>query len=201
MAEAEEDVDDGELKENETAELTKLRDDSNELTQRIHHLEAEIDASLVLAREACAERDQLREMLDSKQSEIEAEDQKALRDMRMLLSEFSGNEVAEDQRSSAELLKQLEELIAQNTERLVKRAEVSNQVGRSEKFGKAVETTATLSGPCEPAASRLVSTLPRPPPKRNKWKNAIIRGRSERALPVGVYGSKPLKWDDSNGQL
>lgn len=121
-----------EIKESNSAELTKVRDEWDSLTQRIHHLEAEVDASQTLAREVCAERDELRGMLDSKQAEFRAEDEESLNEMQALLAEFSaltnGDAANSTQKSSTELLKQFAELTEKNAERLAKRAEVSSEV-------------------------------------------------------------------------
>lgn len=121
-----------EIKENELVESTKLRDESNEIKQKIHTLQAELDASLALAREACAERDELRTMLDNRQAEIaesRVEDQETMEEMKKLLAEIaaqeSGGASEASQKSGMELTKQVVELIERNLERLAQRAEVS----------------------------------------------------------------------------
>lgn len=116
------------LEAHNSAELTKIRDDWESLTQNVHHLEAEVDASQTLVREVCAEREELRKMLDNKQSEISSEDQEVMNEMQMLLGEFEthnteGSEVP--QKSSFELLKQCAGVLEKNVERLAQRAEVS----------------------------------------------------------------------------
>lgn len=115
------------LEAHNSAELTKIRDDWESLTQNVHHLEAEVDASQTLVREVCAEREELRKMLDNKQSEISSEDQEVMNEMQMLLGEFEthnteGGEVP--QKSSFELLKQCAGVLEKNVERLAQRAEV-----------------------------------------------------------------------------
>lgn len=115
------------LEAHNSAELTKVRDNWESLTQNIHHLEAEVDASQTLVREVCAEREELRKMLDNKQSEISSEDQEVMNEMQMLLGEFEthnteGGEVP--QKSSFELLKQCAGVLEKNVERLAQRAEV-----------------------------------------------------------------------------
>lgn len=117
-----------ELEEHNSAELTKLRGKWDNLAQDVHHLEAEVDASQTLVREVCAEREELRKMLDSKQNEISAEDQEVMDEMQMLLGEFEihnseGGDVP--QKSSFELLKQCAGVLEKNVERLAQRAEVS----------------------------------------------------------------------------
>ncbi|OJJ44179.1 hypothetical protein ASPZODRAFT_848740 [Penicilliopsis zonata CBS 506.65] len=118
------------FKEKEDAELADLREQFDALTHKYHHVEAEADASLNLAREACNERDQLREMLDQKESEMISEDQDLLAEMQRLVTEYSGGAGDNDQelrqQSSMELVKQFADLIETNVERLAKRAEVSN---------------------------------------------------------------------------
>lgn len=115
------------LEEHNSAELTKLRGDWVSLTHNVHHLEAEVDASQTLVREVCAEREELRKMLDNKQSEISSEDQEVMKEMQMLLGEFEthneGGEVP--QKSSFDLLKQCAKVLEKNVERLAQRAEVS----------------------------------------------------------------------------
>ena len=116
------------LEAHNSAELTKVRDDWESLTQNVHHLEAEVDASQTLVREVCAEREELRKMLDNKQSEISSEDQEVMKEMQMLLGEFEthNNEAGEvPQKSSFELLKQCAGVLEKNVERLAQRAEVS----------------------------------------------------------------------------
>jgi protein HOOK3 len=117
------------LEEHNSTELTKIRGDWERLTQNVHHLEAEVDASQTLVREVCAEREELRKMLDNKQSEISSEDQEVMKEMQMLLGEFEihngeGGELP--QKSSFELLKQCAGVLEKNVERLAQRAEVSS---------------------------------------------------------------------------
>lgn len=116
-----------ELEEHNSAELAKLRSEWDNLTQNVHHLEAEVDASQTLVREVCSEREELRKMLDTKQNEISAEDQEVMNEMQMLLGEFEivnseGGEIP--QKSSFELLKQCSGVLEKNIERLAQRAEV-----------------------------------------------------------------------------
>ncbi|KAJ5319391.1 uncharacterized protein N7506_012095 [Penicillium brevicompactum] len=118
------------LEEHNSTELTKIRGDWESLTHNVHHLEAEVDASQTLVREVCAEREELRKMLDNKQSEISSEDQEVMKEMQMLLGEFEihngeGDEVA--QKSSFELLKQCAGVLEKNVERLAQRAEYIQQ--------------------------------------------------------------------------
>lgn len=117
-----------ELEEHNSAELAKVRSEWNSLAQNVHQLEAEVDASQTLVREVCAEREELRKMLDNKQNEISAEDQEVMNEMQMLLGEFEthnseGGDVP--QKSSFELLKQCAGVLEKNVERLAQRAEVS----------------------------------------------------------------------------
>ncbi|EPS27428.1 hypothetical protein PDE_02371 [Penicillium oxalicum 114-2] len=120
----------GELEEHNSAELAKLRSEWDSLTQNIHHLEAEVDASQTLVREVCSEREELRKMLDTKQNEVSAEDQEVMNEMQMLLGEFEivnseGGET--QQKSSFELLKQCAGVLEKNIERLAQRAEYIQQ--------------------------------------------------------------------------
>lgn len=117
-----------EFEEHNSGELTKLRGEWDGLAQNVHHLEAEVDASQTLVREVCAEREELRKMLDTKQNEISAEDQEVMTEMQMLLGEFeTHNSEGGDapQKSSFELLKQCAGVLEKNVERLAQRAEVS----------------------------------------------------------------------------
>ena len=118
-----------ELEEHNSDELAKLRGEWSNLSQNIHHLEAEVEASQTLVREVCAEREDLRKMLENKQNEISAEDQEVMTEMQMLLGEFEthnteGGETP--QKSSFELLKQCAGVLEKNVERLAQRAEVSS---------------------------------------------------------------------------
>jgi len=115
-----------ELEGHNSAELTKLRGEWEGLTQNIHNLEGEVDASQTLVREMAAEREELRKMLDNKQTEISSEDQEVMNEMQMLLGEFEthNNEGETPQKSSFELLKQCAGVLEKNIERLAQRAEV-----------------------------------------------------------------------------
>ena len=119
-----------EAKEQNSGELSQLRAEWDERTQRIHHLESEVEASQILAREACAERDELRGLLDKKQDEIRVEDQETITEMRKLLAELTAqdSDAGASQTSGVELTRQLAELIDKNLERLAKRAEVSSKL-------------------------------------------------------------------------
>ncbi|KAJ5220894.1 Microtubule binding protein HOOK3 [Penicillium citrinum] len=119
-----------ELEEHNSDELAKLRGEWSNLSQNIHHLEAEVEASQTLVREVCAEREDLRKMLENKQNEISAEDQEVMTEMQMLLGEFEthnseGGETP--QKSSFELLKQCAGVLEKNIERLAQRAEYIQQ--------------------------------------------------------------------------
>ncbi|KAJ5595860.1 Microtubule binding protein HOOK3 [Penicillium hetheringtonii] len=119
-----------ELEEHNSDELAKLRGEWSNLSQNIHHLEAEVEASQTLVREVCAEREDLRKMLENKQNEISAEDQEVMTEMQMLLGEFEthnseGGETP--QKSSFELLKQCAGVLEKNVERLAQRAEYIQQ--------------------------------------------------------------------------
>ncbi|KAJ5090388.1 hypothetical protein N7532_009072 [Penicillium argentinense] len=119
-----------EMEEHSSAELSKLRGEWDNLTQNVHHLEAEVDASQTLVREVCAEREDLRKMLERKQNEISAEDQEVMTEMQMLLGEFeTHNSEGGDtpQKSSFELLKQCAGVLEKNVERLAQRAEYIQQ--------------------------------------------------------------------------
>ena len=118
-----------EAKEQNSAELAQARAEWDERTQRIHNLESEVEASQVLAREACSERDELRGMLDQKQSEMRVEDQETINEMKKLLAGLTAQDEG-DQTSGVELTRQLAELIDRNLERLAQRAEVSGHLLR-----------------------------------------------------------------------
>lgn len=80
----------------------------------------------------CAERDELRGLLDNKQAGFRNEDEQSMSEMQALLAEFSvltNGEVSESTqtKSTSELLKQFAELTEKNAERLAKRAEVCDR--------------------------------------------------------------------------
>ena len=106
----------------------KLRNEWDTLTEKIHHLEAEIDASQTLVRDVCTERDELRSVLDEKQSQINAEDQNSIKEMQSLLAEFVARENAENadkpEKSGIELLRHFAEATEKSAEKLALRAEV-----------------------------------------------------------------------------
>lgn len=116
-----------EVKETNSTEITKMREDWNSFQHKIRELEAKFDLSQSVVREVSSERDSLREVLSKKEIEIDSEDKAALNEMRRLLGELSGK--ADDGReiSSSELLKQFVETTERSTENLAKRAEVSAQ--------------------------------------------------------------------------
>ncbi|OGM41954.1 microtubule binding protein HOOK3 [Aspergillus bombycis] len=130
-----------EIKEIDFVESTKLRDESDEIKHKIHTLQAELDASLVLARETCAERDELRTMLDNRQAgiaESRVEDQETMEEMKKLLADIaaqdSGGASEASQKSGVELTKQVVELIERNLERLAQRAEYIHNQNEHIKF-------------------------------------------------------------------
>ncbi|KAI9923697.1 hypothetical protein ASPWEDRAFT_46371 [Aspergillus wentii DTO 134E9] len=127
-----------EVKENNSAESAKIRGEWDELLQRTHHLEAEIDASQTLAREVCSERDELRGMLEKKQTEMKAEDQESIDEVKKLLAELaaldSGEGVDTSERTVVELTKQLTEFFEKNVDRLAKRAEYIERQNELIKF-------------------------------------------------------------------
>ncbi|KAL1985551.1 hypothetical protein VTN96DRAFT_7771 [Rasamsonia emersonii] len=120
-----------EVKESNSSEIAKLRGDWDALTSKIHHLEAEVDASQALVREVCAERDELRSILENKQTEIHAEDQDLIKEMQALLAEFAALSNAENpdalEKSGTELLKRFAEVTEKSVEKLTKRAEHIDQ--------------------------------------------------------------------------
>lgn len=119
-----------EVKEATAAELSKLRDDWNDFMHKNHQLQAEADASQALVSGMCSERDELRGMLDKKQTEIKAEDQNSMTEIQMLLAEFhkSGVGLDDTQKSPQQFVEQFAELTEKTTERLAKRAEVSTRL-------------------------------------------------------------------------
>ncbi|KAN0075958.1 hypothetical protein V8E54_007228 [Elaphomyces granulatus] len=116
-----------ELKESNSAELTRVQDEWDGLIHKNHHLQAEVDVSHTLVREACSERDELRLVLDNKQAEIHAEDSDSIREMQALLSEFADGVNAETpdvpEKSGIQLLRHFAEITKKNAEKLAKRAE------------------------------------------------------------------------------
>jgi protein HOOK3 len=117
-----------EVKDSNSSEISKVRAEWDELTHKVHHLEAEVDASQTLVRDVCIERDELRSILDNKQVEIHAEDEDSIKEMQKLLAEFAARENAENpdapEKSGIELLKHFAEVTEKSAETLAKRAEV-----------------------------------------------------------------------------
>ncbi|KAE8145577.1 hypothetical protein BDV25DRAFT_68400 [Aspergillus avenaceus] len=123
------------------AETTEIREESDDTGQKACTLQAEVDASLTLARETCAERDELRAILDNRQTEIaesRIEDNATMEEMKKLLAEIaaqdSGDASAASQKSGMELTKQVVDLIERNLERLAKRAEYIHNQNEHIKF-------------------------------------------------------------------
>lgn len=118
-----------EVKDSNSSEITKVREDWDELTRKIHHLEAEIDASQALVRDMVVERNELRACLDEKQAAMRAEDEDFMKEIETLLAEFAARAKNENpdapQKSGLELLKHFAEVTEKSAETLAKRAEVS----------------------------------------------------------------------------
>ena len=167
-----------EVQETNSAELAKLRDDWDELTRRIHSLTAEADASQALARNMCFERDELRGMLDKKQTEIQAEDQNSMNEMQKLLAEFHNNGVGLDssQKSPEEFVKQFAELTEKNAERLAKRAEVSERLSRCPDLVQFIPVKdLDKSRPFEPVAFVPAGQAPKKPEKGSRLSRVFGR--------------------------
>ena len=117
-----------EVKDSNSSEITKVREDWDELTRKIHHLEAEIDASQALVRDMVVERNELRACLDEKQAAMRAEDEDFMKEIETLLAEFAARAKNENpdapQKSGLELLKHFAEVTEKSAETLAKRAEV-----------------------------------------------------------------------------
>ncbi|KAH8704261.1 putative microtubule binding protein HOOK3 [Talaromyces proteolyticus] len=120
-----------EVKDSNSSEISKVRADWDELLHKIHHLEAEIDASQALVRDVCAEREELRTLLDDKQGKIHSEDEASIKEMQALLAEFGAQTNTDDpnaaSKSAIELLKHFAEVTEKSAERLAKRAEYIEQ--------------------------------------------------------------------------
>lgn len=169
-----------EVQESNSAELAKLRDDWGELTRRIHSLTAEADASHALVRNMCSERDELRGMLDKKQTEIQAEDQNSMNEMQRLLTEFHNNGVGLDssQKSPEEFVKQFAELTEKNAERLAKRAEVSEKLSRYPDLIQFIPVKdLDKSRPFEPVAFGAAGQAPKKPEKGSRFARVFGRSR------------------------
>ena len=118
-----------EIKDSNSVELARLREDYDPVRQKALHLEAEVEASQNLAREVCAERDELRNVLDDKSSEFQTENDEFTGQAQALLAELSaltnGDVDDSSKKSPTDLLKQFAELTEKNIDKLAARAEVS----------------------------------------------------------------------------
>lgn len=118
-----------EVKAHNATELSKMRDAWDDVTRKLNNLQAELDSTHTLVQVTCAERDDLRGLLEKKQAEFRAEDQEAAEEMKKLLAELLAQEDGDDseaaQKSAVELTRQVAAQIEKNLERLAKRAEVS----------------------------------------------------------------------------
>jgi len=118
-----------EVRDSNSSEISKVRADWDELTRKIHHLEAEVDASQALVRDVCAERNELRTLLDNKQDKIHSEDEDSIKEMQKLLAEFAARESVDNpdapSKSGIELLKHFAEVTEKSADRLAQRAVVS----------------------------------------------------------------------------
>ncbi|KAJ9198527.1 hypothetical protein DTO027B5_3485 [Paecilomyces variotii] len=113
------------VKEANSAEVSKVRAEWDALTHKVHHLEAEVDASQTLTREVCTERDELRSAFDQKRAEIRAEDQDLINEMQALLARFAARAENPEQseKSDNELLEQFSKVTKKAVDRLVNGAE------------------------------------------------------------------------------
>ncbi|PWY65327.1 hypothetical protein BO70DRAFT_187552 [Aspergillus heteromorphus CBS 117.55] len=106
--------------------------------RRVSILQAELDSTQALVQVTCAERDDLRNLLEKKQAEFRAEDQEAAEEMKKLLAELTAQENTDDpeavQKSAVELTRQVAAQIEKNLERLAKRAEYIHQQNEHIKF-------------------------------------------------------------------
>lgn len=153
-----------EVREATAAELSKLRDDWNDFMHKNHQLQAEADASQALVGGMCSERDELRGMLDKKQTEIKAEDQNSMTEIQMLLAEFhkSGVGLDDTQKSPQQFVEQFAELTEKTTERLAKRAEVSARLSHlPDLVGFMPVKNLDESRPFQPIEYRPVSQAPK----------------------------------------
>lgn len=118
------------VKEANSAEVSKVRAEWDALTHKVHHLEAEVDASQTLTREVCTERDELRSAFDQKRAEIRAEDQDLINEMQALLAQFAAraDNPEQSEKSDNELLEQFSKVTKKAVDRLVNGAEVSKRV-------------------------------------------------------------------------
>ncbi|PYI04261.1 microtubule binding protein HOOK3 [Aspergillus sclerotiicarbonarius CBS 121057] len=127
-----------EIKANNSSELTKAREGEDDAMRRLYNLQAELDSTQALVQVTCAERDDLRNLLEKKQAEFRAEDQEAAEEMKKLLAELTAQENGDDpeaaQKSAVELIRQVAAQIEKNLERLAKRAEYIHQQNEHIKF-------------------------------------------------------------------
>lgn len=118
-----------EIKASSASDLTKAREGEDDAMRRLYNLQAELDSTQALVQVTCAERDDLRNLLEKKQAEFRAEDHEAAEEMKKLLAELTAQENGDDpeaaQKSAVELIRQVAAQIEKNLERLAKRAEVS----------------------------------------------------------------------------
>ncbi|GKZ93318.1 hypothetical protein AnigIFM59636_006388 [Aspergillus niger] len=127
-----------EIKASSAADLTKAREGEDDAMRRLYNLQAELDSTQALVQVTCAERDDLRNLLEKKQAEFRAEDHEAAEEMKKLLAELTAQENGDDQeaaqKSAVELIRQVAAQIEKNLERLAKRAEYIHQQNEHIKF-------------------------------------------------------------------
>ncbi|GFN17520.1 putative microtubule binding protein HOOK3 [Aspergillus tubingensis] len=127
-----------EIKASSASDLTKAREGEDDAMRRLYNLQAELDSTQALVQVTCAERDDLRNLLEKKQAEFRAEDYEAAEEMKKLLAELTAQENGDDpeaaQKSAVELIRQVAAQIEKNLERLAKRAEYIHQQNEHIKF-------------------------------------------------------------------
>ncbi|PYH33214.1 putative microtubule binding protein HOOK3 [Aspergillus neoniger CBS 115656] len=127
-----------EVKASSASDLTKAREGEDDAMRRLYNLQAELDSTQALVQVTCAERDDLRNLLEKKQAEFRAEDHEAAEEMKKLLAELTAQENGDDpeaaQKSAVELIRQVAAQIEKNLERLAKRAEYIHQQNEHIKF-------------------------------------------------------------------
>ncbi|GKZ36175.1 hypothetical protein AbraIFM66950_007082 [Aspergillus brasiliensis] len=127
-----------EIKASTASDLTKAREGEDDAMRRLYNMQAELDSTQALVQVTCAERDDLRNLLEKKQAEFRAEDHEAAEEMKRLLAELTAQENGDDpeaaQKSAVELIRQVAAQIEKNLERLAKRAEYIHQQNEHIKF-------------------------------------------------------------------
>lgn len=119
------------LKESSGSELIKMRDDWDDLQQKVRDLEGQLDASQNAVKEISSERDTLRNTTGTQQTELQTDDQASLAELKKFLEQAISDGVT---LSPSDLLSRFTEATEKSAGNLAKKAEVGQRISYPSRF-------------------------------------------------------------------